>query len=211
MDNARKRAKQLMAVRACRTGKNNKQEKVQTQMVEAKDVISLINKLESVELKLMLALCRFGGLRQDEASSITWESIHFEDKLMLILPSKNRKRLRLCPLFADLASLIAPYAATGRVQRLWEPGSPAPRILLRKECERLGFNLWPRTYSGLRESRIDELLTAFPCDDVMIWLDIPDAFEERPHYLNKHYAHYLDKSFSESIVEAGSYSVTESI
>ena len=61
MDNARKRAKQLMAVRACRTEKNNKQEKVQTQMVEAKDVISLINKLESVELKLMLALCRFGG------------------------------------------------------------------------------------------------------------------------------------------------------
>lgn len=211
MDNARRRSKQLMAARFRRRRELHKQAEAQTQMVEAKDVISLINKLESVELKLMLALCRFGGLRQDEASSITWESIHFEDKLMFIHPSKNRKRLRLCPLFADLASLIAPYAATGRVQRLWEPGSPAPRILLKKECERLGFKLWPRTFYSLRMSRIDELLAAFPCDDVMIWLDIPDASKVRLHYLNKHCAHYLDKSFSESIVKAGSYSVTESM
>lgn len=162
-------------------------------MVDAAEVTELIGKLDKVELKLMLAMCRFGGLRRHEVALMNWEDIDFGTGAMTIRSHKTPP-VRTCPLFSELRPLIEPYRrSAGKVQGKWHCDSNAPATVLKKDCDRLGLKLWAKPFQNLRASRETELLNKYPIVDVTGWLG------NSPTVAIKHYAMSMNKNFQDAI------------
>lgn len=120
------------------------------------------------QLRAVIALARFAGLRTPSESSrlmpsdIDWAHGRFT------VHGKG-ERDRLVPLFPEvreaLECVLLPLGIHGR-----ELGGMTMAARLRRACRRVGVRMWPVPWHSLRSSCESELLTRFPHHVVCSWM-----------------------------------------
>ena len=155
------------------------------------------------ELKLVIALSRYGGLRiPSELDRLLWQHIDRERGRILVTSPKTERyeggETREIPLFPELV----PY-----IDEWWEACPPgretvmasnlntesAWRTRLYKLLRKLGIPAWPRVFHNLRASRQTELEESFPSHVVCGWMGNSEAVA-RAHYLQT-----TDEHFDEAL------------
>jgi integrase len=145
------------------------------------------------ELRLMIALCRYGGLRvPSELWPLRLDWINLETGLLQVYSPKNKryehKRWRFVPLFPEIRGILqdafdaAPEGAT-----LLFPSqgvtATAVRNRLTRLCLKCGILPWPKLWQNMRSTRETELVDAgYPIHAVCHWLGNSPAVAHR-HYL----------------------------
>tara|TARA_Y100000361_G_scaffold62810_1_gene55238 strand:- start:132 stop:1256 length:1125 start_codon:yes stop_codon:yes gene_type:complete len=164
------------------------------QFVEQKAVLSLIDEVEIPELKIVLALCRFGGLRRHECALLRWRDIDFEAGKMTVRSNKTPP-IRTTPLFKILKPILEEYKRDDhkKVQAKWDCDSNGPDSALRFFCKKKKLAIWPRPFQNLRASRETELLDRYSVADVCSWIG------NSPQVAMKHYAMARNENFQHAI------------
>lgn len=152
--------------------------------------------------KLIIALCRYGGLRcPSEVVSLTWSDILWDHNRIHVRSSKTEhhegKESRVIPMFPELKPHLerawdeAPEGATQIVHRKHR-GSNL-RTTLEKIILRAGLTPWPKLFHNMRASRTTELLTqGYPRHVVSAWSGNSIPVQE------KHYAQVTDEHFDQA-------------
>lgn len=175
------------------------------------DVITkVIDACPNAELRAIVALARFGGLRiPSEINNLKWEHILW-DESRIVLPSPKTERYegrdkRVFPLFPELR----PY-----LDDLFEVALPGSQFVceafrnrkrdlthaLMAVIRRTGIDPWPRLFHNLRASRQTELQEEFPIHVVCAWLgNTPKvAHESYLQVTEDHFARALQNALQNS-------------
>ncbi|WP_146529200.1 tyrosine-type recombinase/integrase [Novipirellula artificiosorum] len=166
--------------------------------VPAEWIEHLIRETDCEDMKIIVAMARYGGLRSHETRIQKWEDIDLVKGRMLIRSNKS-PAVRCCPIFPELrphlmrAKEMAPDGAT-MLQNRYKPEAN-PLTTLRKIIEKTGLKPWPKLLQNLRASRETELLGKYPAKDVTSWLG------NSPTVAHKHYAMATDDTFAKALIE----------
>lgn len=160
------------------------------------------------EWKVIVALCRFGGLRcPSEIVPLTWAHVDFDRGRIEVLSPKTERHAggesRTVPLFPELRAILeTAKAAAGPDARFVVPtyrdARRNPRTQFTRILRRAGVAPWPRLFHNLRASRQTELEDAgFPSHVVCKWLGNSPAIAE------KHYLQATDEHFARATAGTG--------
>ncbi len=148
----------------------------------------------SPEMRAVLALLRYGGLRApSEIAALRWGDFNFDDREFLVTSSKTKhvgKPDRLVPLFPEIAMALLDYRPADWEPADWVFTSPTTKYLWRPRLleafQRLGWEPWPKLFINCRSSRITELVQKagqdFSIFDVACWMG------HSPQTMLKYYA-----------------------
>lgn len=165
------------------------------------DTKALLDACPDHDWRMIVALCRFGGLRcPSEVLSLRWEDIDWQNQLIEVQSPKTEhhegKATRLIPLFPELY----PYLRTSferaqdgalfvvnerfRKSAMGKSGwrNCNLRTTFEKIIKRAGLKKWPRLFHNLRSSRQTELEDQFPSHVVCAWMGNSEKVA-RKHYL----------------------------
>lgn len=155
--------------------------------------------------KLILALCRFGGLRcPSELLRLQWTDVNLPDGRMTIHADKTEHHagggVRQCPIFPELRPYLeaawdrAPDGSVHVINR-YRSAEQNLRTTFEKIIKRAGLTPWPKLFQNLRASRETELMATYPAKDVAAWMgnSVPVAM--------KHYAMPRAETFERAIRE----------
>jgi integrase len=171
-------------------------DKRRRRFVSASLIESVINSTEDVELRAIIALSRWGGLRTpSEPFALQWQHIDWERKRITVPAVKTK--LRELPLFPELVPYLTLLMNTAADQ------SPAGHLInrlnqfsdsnLRKQLAQTilsaGSTPWPKIFHNLRASRQTELEERFPRKTVCEWMGNSEAVADQ-HYLQVLEEHY---------------------
>ncbi len=181
--------------------KENVFQKVRTGSMENKsrlrfirrDVIDrVIEAAPDTQWKLIIALCRYGGLRcPSEHLMLRWDEINWEEKKMLVHAPKNErhanKRIRWVPIFPEVAPFLQKAfdeAEDGERYVITRYRSPSVNIrtMFERIITRAGETPWVKLFQNLRASRETELLRTHPIHVVCDWIG-NDELTAKKHYL----------------------------
>ncbi len=159
--------------------------------------------------KVILALCRFGGLRcPSELVALRWSDVDLPGGRMTLNASKTEHHaaggVRVCPIFPELRPYLekawddAPDDGTAEwvINRYRRPDQNL-HATFRKILTRAGIQPWPRLFQNLRASRETELMARYPAKDVASWLG-----NSEPTAM-KHYAMATDEAFKAAADPSG--------
>jgi integrase len=161
--------------------------------IDQSTVVRLIDSTEDLDLRLILALARFGGLRTpSEPLALTWNDIDFEERIIHVPQPKvahHGKPYRLLPVFPELR----PHLEDALAEASRNGGKPngfviASRRLssygttMKRLCLRAGVEPWPMFFNAMRSSRQTELVDRYPLHVVCGWLGNSQVVAAR-HYL----------------------------
>lgn len=143
------------------------------------------------EWHLILALCRYGGLRcPSEVNALEWQHVDWDADVMHVQSPKTErfagKASREVPIFAELRPYLqaawdaAPVGATFVVQR--RCSGQALRHQLERILKRANVPMWGKLFQNLRSTRETELLERFPLQVVCTWIGNTPEIALR-HYL----------------------------
>lgn len=158
----------------------------------------LIRSLDCEDLKIIVALARYGGLRRHECLTQKWEDVDLINGRMIVRSDKTPP-IRSCPIFAELrphllrAKEMAPEGAVRLQNRYHLKANPSTTLV--KKIREAGLKPWPKTLQNLRASRESELMARYPAKDVTSWIG------NSPQIAFKHYAMTLSDSFAKAIAE----------
>lgn len=162
--------------------------------VEVATVKQVIDALPCPEMRLLLALSRWGGLRTpSEHRVLTWADIDWENNRFTVNSPKTGPRL--VPIFPELLPYLRERfeaAEDGDMEVLTSmkrSGDSAFSKRVERTVEKLGMERWPRTFHNLRSSRQTELTERFPSHVVASWLGNSVAVADR-HYLQVMASHF---------------------
>lgn len=128
------------------------------------------------EWRLVLALCRYCGLRcPSEVTRLRLSDIDWERNRFLVHAPKTEhhegKATRWVPIFPELR----PY-----LEDVWEAAEPGREHFIKFKGDfgqrmktiirKTGLDVWPKLYQNLRSSRQTELEERFPSHVVCAWL-----------------------------------------
>ena len=169
--------------------------------------------------KLIVALCRFGGLRcPSEVLSVRWKDVDWETGRIVVQSPKTEhhpgKESRPIPMFPELRPILADafdaahegaeYVVGGGYRQAANSPSGWRNCNLRTQflriVKRAGLQPWPRLFHNLRASRETELAKEYPIHVVTSWLG------NTPRIALKHYLQVTDDDFdraSEATSEGG--------
>jgi integrase len=144
------------------------------------DFEKILAEAPDVEWKLILALCRFGGLRcPSEVLALRWQDITWKPGRIHVTSSKTEGHegggSRTIPIFSELEPYLrdafeqARPGATYCVER-HRLSSINLRTQVRRFIRRAGLTPWERTFQNLRASRATELSEQYPIRTVTAWL-----------------------------------------
>jgi len=157
--------------------------------IEADRVQSIIDSTDNVDLKIVLALCRFAGFRRHETALVKWQDIDWQNGAIKVRSNKNPP-VRTCPIFKSLRPVLEAHRRrSGLLQDRWGPNSEAASTALKKHCGRHGIELWGKPLQNLRASCETDLMARFPVMDVTSWLG------NSPTVALKHYGMSLNENF----------------
>lgn len=165
----------------------------------------LIDAAPDSQWRLLIALCRWGGLRNpSETLALRWDDINWDTGRMLVRSSKTEHHeggeSRWTPIFPELR----PY-----LDEAWEllGDEPALYVIHRyrsveqnlrtqflKIIKRAGLAAWPKLFINLRSSRATELRDHFPSHVCAAWLGHTEAIADR------HYRQVTDEHFEQAIL-----------
>lgn len=162
---------------------------------------TMIDATADNEMKLAIALARFGGLRvPSELQALRWGDIVWDTGRMTVRSPKtivHGRSSRVVPIFPELRPpLLTAFAAA-------EPGSEHVVPTLRSRANlrtsfmrlaaRAGVTMWPKPFQNMRASCATDLCTRFPGHVAAEWLGHTEAIAEM-HYRQVTDDHYREAS-----------------
>jgi integrase len=165
---------------------NAKQPDKKWKYVTKEELHKLLEACPSISWRLLLALCRLGGLRQGEALSLLWSSIDWQGRRMDIIAEKTGRR-RVVPIEPELYSLLleAFSESLENQQLVIFRGSLIRSNLWRGFgviCKRAGLERWADWCNVLRKNCETDWAQKYPQYVVSVWLGHGIEVSAR-HYL----------------------------
>lgn len=143
----------------------------------------ILDDLPTVELRLIFALLRWGGMRMPtEPLELKWTGIDWQRKSMTFRVPKSEHieghEFRTCPIFHELSSYIddayhaAPDKAVWCCPELRKQSNPRLWFEnhLEQSLKRLDIPKWPVIFNSLRASRATEIRVRHGVDDEAKWI-----------------------------------------
>jgi len=172
----------------------------------------LLEACPNVDWRVIVALCRFGGLRSpSEVLSLRWQDVNWGGQRVRVRSPKTErhagKASREVPLFPEVAAVLteafeaapegAVYVVADNTYREAADTSGGWRNCnLRTQFGRIilraGLEPWPRLFHNLRASRETELAREYPVHVVTAWLG------NTPKIALKHYLMTTDSDFQKA-------------
>jgi integrase len=176
-------------------------DKRRRRFVSASLIESVINSTEDVELRAIIALSRWGGLRTpSEPFALQWQHIDWQRQRITVPAVKTK--LRELPLFPELVPYLtvlmnaaADQSPAGHlINRLSQFSDSNLRKQLTQTILSAGSAPWPKIFHNLRASRQTELEERFPRKTVCEWMGNSESVADR------HYLQVLDEHFDRAVV-----------
>ena len=140
--------------------------------VSTETIHDILSKVECVDTRMVLALCRFGGFRYNETAVNTWEDCVDLVGGTLTIKSNKTPPVRKSPIFGDLKPYLEAVPESkrrGPLQKRW-PAEQTSREAIKKMIREAGYEPWPKVLHNLRKNHATELLSKFPPQSVASWL-----------------------------------------
>jgi integrase len=140
--------------------------------VSREEAQALIDAAPDAEWRLILALCRYAGLRfPSEVMALRWGDVLWDRDRMQVPNIKTRRKTgeayRVVPIFAELRPYLEDafaVAAPGQEAVVTRQDYDAAMRELKWIAHRAGVKLWPKPFVNMRASRATELADLFPSD-----------------------------------------------
>ena len=176
--------------------------------VPQETIFAALDHARCPQLRAMIALSRFGGLRcPSEVVALTWQDVNLMENRLTIRATKTEHHedggLRFCPIFPELRPYLQGLydlalpgiecSFNAPVITRWNSTAQNVRTPFLKLLRRAGIEQWPKLYHNMRASRQTELLAEFPAADVCDWLGNSQAIAM------KHYAMPTSDSFQRAV------------
>ncbi len=142
-------------------------------------MIELLNNCPSVGWQLLLALCRWAGLRQAEALRLKWAQVDLKARRFRVVNQRDRQttkdRMRDVPIDARLFDILSEASKADDLGELViPPTSMPPKNQLRgnfnRICKKAGLEIWAKWCHTLRKNCETEWIAEHPIDAVCQWL-----------------------------------------
>jgi integrase len=132
----------------------------------------------SLDWRVIVALCRYGGLRPSEACNLRWEHVDWDRERIRIRCEKTQhhegREWREIPFFPELMV---------HIHEAWEAAAAGAEMVvvqyrahqnlgpvLKKIIAKAGLEVWPKPFQNLRSTRETELAKEYPIHVVCSWL-----------------------------------------
>ena len=175
------------------------------EFVSREVIAKVIDAAPDAEWRLLIALARFGGLRNpSETLRLKWDDIIWSESRIEVTSQKTKRThpKRIIPLFPELE----PY-----FREAWEQAEPgavycieryrSQNVNMRTQLERIikraGVLKWQRLWQNLRASRETELADEYPIQVVTAWIG------NSPKVAAKHYLQVTDEHFRRATALGG--------
>ncbi len=165
----------------------------------------VIEHAPDAEWRLLIALARYGGLRNpSETLRLKWSDINWAEKRIVVTCKKTRrtKPVRIIPLFPELerylieASEQAQEGAAYCIERYRSQGVNL-RTGLERIIKKAGQEPWQRLWQNLRASRETELANEYPIQVVTDWIG------NSPEVAQRHYLQTTDEHYAQAVAQGG--------
>jgi integrase len=160
--------------------------------VKQEDAALVIQACPDAEWRLIVALCRYAGLRcPTELLALTWPDVDWERNRFRVHASKTEHHKdsgeRLVPIFPELRPHLEEafhLAAEGSLYVInrYRDTNQNLRTQLARIIRRAGLTPWPKLFHNLRASRETELAAEYPLHVVCAWIG-NTAMIAAKHYL----------------------------
>jgi integrase len=151
--------------------------------VKQEDIELVIRACPDAEWRLIVALCRYGGLRcPTELLALTWPDVDWERNRFCVHAPKTEHHkdggMRWVPIFPELRPYLeeafhsAPEGSLYVINRYRDTNQNL-RSQLARIVRRAGLTPWPKLFQNLRTSRQNELTERFPRHVVRAWVGEP--------------------------------------
>ncbi len=140
----------------------------------------LLKQIADPELKLIVALARFAGLRvPSEISALRWKDVDLEKNALHVFAPKtehhSRGGRRICPLFPELMPYfdkVCPVVANpeGYVILKHRGSAVNLRAGLKRQIAAADLVCWPKLFQNLRANALTDLAELHPIHTVCRWL-----------------------------------------
>jgi len=167
--------------------------------VSREEIQALIDAAPDAEWRLILALCRFAGLRfPSEVFALRWGDVLWDRNRMNVANIKTRRKTgeayRVVPIFAELRPYLEDafaVAAPGQefVITRWRKRHYSMWKMLRQIAHRAGVKWWPKPFVNMRASCATDLVQRYPHYVVTQWLGHTREIAES-HYWQVTEDHY---------------------
>ena len=138
--------------------------------IDRATIDSVIEYAPDAEWRLLIALARYGGLRNpSETLRLRWQDVNWSERRILVTSKKTKryKPYRTIPLFPELerylieAHEVASEGAVYCIER-YRGQDKNLRTGLQRIIARAGISPWTRLWQNLRASRETELANEYP-------------------------------------------------
>ena len=168
----------------------------------------ILDACPDVRWRLIVALCRFAGLRcPSEVTALKWTDILWDQDRFRVTSCKTEHhehgQSRIVPLFPELLPHLRQVfeaAEPGAVYVISRYGRPisALRTQFEKILERAGVPTWPKLFVNMRASAATDLSKRFGSFAACAWLG------HGPTVAAKHYWQVTEADFQRAITPVGS-------
>ena len=173
--------------------------------ISREDAEKLTNACPDLQWRLIIALTRFGGLRNpSEVLALQWQDIDWQGKRFTVTSPKTEHyeggASRVVPLFPELAGILregfeaAEVGSTFVITR-YRVSTQNLRTTFLKIIKRAGLKAWPKLFQNLRSTRETELAEIFPLQAVTAWMGNSQLVAA------KHYLQLRDEHFDRASTE----------
>ena len=183
--------------------------------VSREEAQALIDAAPDAEWRLILALCRYAGLRfPSEVMALRWGDVLWDRDRMQVPNVKTRRKtgeaFRVVPLFPELRPYLEDafaVAAPGQVFVItrWRKRHYSMWKALQQIAHRAGVKLWPKPFINMRASAATDLVQRFPPHVVTAWLGHTREIAESHYWqvTEDHYRHAAQKAAQQGAARSG--------
>jgi integrase len=142
-------------------------------------VKKLLGATNNVELRLLLALVRYCGLRSpSEVTSLEWAAVHPNEGTLTVRSPKTARfegqASREVPIFPEVVPFLQNVWDAELDDSLIFPNMQGTRTAiangLARLCRRVQVLMWPKPFVNMRASCERDLLKRYPIDAVAAWM-----------------------------------------
>jgi integrase len=181
------------------------EDRSRARFVTRETIDKVVDKLVDPEMKLIVILARYGGLRvPSEPLAMKWGDIDWARERITVHCIKTErhegKGTRVIPLFPEIRPYLdAVYDAAEEGTEFVITRHRLPPKSLRRRLDvaitLAGVEAWPKPFHNLRATRETELIETFPPQTVCKWIghDISVAAKHYLQVTEEHYARALQK------------------
>jgi integrase len=170
--------------------------------IPVKTFLAVLEKIDDPEIRLIVALGRYGGLRiPSEPSKLRWGDIDFDKRTMRIHSPKTERHsnaIRTCPLFPELILFLETLrpespAANAYVLVNHRGDSGHYRRQFEAAIKAAGLKPWPRLFHNLRANAFTDLCDRNSMSQVCKWLGNSIRMGEKHYLLIRQHEYQQDR------------------